>query len=192
MFMHRNRGRYAQAVSLGILTATLAGAAHAADSDAFVLVAYSNRTGGENLSSGDFGHAAQAVYAASPTELTSDPQALATNRCVAYAMTGQMDKAHAACDAAVHAARASDGAAALWNPKSRHESDAASAVAYSNRAVLHWLDADLPAAEADLARARTLDPQAQFIVANLTALRARQVAQNRIDAKVPGAPLAQQ
>ncbi|MBS0379372.1 MAG: hypothetical protein JSS29_12850 [Proteobacteria bacterium] len=192
--MHRNRGRYAQAVSLGILTATLAGAAQAAEAgaDTFVLVAYSNRTGGENLSTGDFGHAAQAVYAPSPTELTSDPQALATNRCVAYAMTGQMDKAHAACDAAVHAARASDGAAALWNPKSRHESDAASAVAYSNRAVLHWLDADVPAAQADLARARALDPQAHFIAANLTALKARQVAQNRIDAKVPVAPLAQQ
>ncbi len=192
MFMHRNRGRYAQAVSLGILTATLAGAAHAADADAFVLVAYSNRTGGENLSSGDFGHAAQVLYAPSPTELAGDPQALATNRCVAYAMTGQMEKAHAACDAAVHTARVSDGAAALWNPKSRHQSDEASAVAYSNRAVLHWLNANLPAAQADLARARVLDPQAQFIQANLSALESRQVAQNRIDATAHGAPLAQQ
>ena len=51
MFMHRNRGRHAQAVSLGILTtAIIVSAAAAAEStEPFVFVAYSNRTGGEKL-----------------------------------------------------------------------------------------------------------------------------------------------
>ena len=60
MFIHRNTGRRAAAVSLGILTAAaLAKLAHAGTPDPFVLVASSNRAGGQPLTSGNYGNAAQ-------------------------------------------------------------------------------------------------------------------------------------
>jgi len=175
MFMHRNCGRHAQAVSRGILTAALiTTAAYAADtSSPFVFVAYSNRAGGENLASGAYSSAAQAVHRPQQMGLP-DPQALDTNRCVAFAMTRQLVQARAACDAAVRDAQSDDTAVLGWNPQTRQQSIASAAVAYSNRAVLHWLDADMSAAEEDLARAQALAPQASYVVRNLTAMRAHQ------------------
>lgn len=175
MFMHRKRGSHAQAVSLGILTTALIVSAAAAEtSDPFVFVAYSNRTGGEKLASGDYGNAAHAVLGQAASSAMSDPQALDTNRCVAYTMTKQLDKARRACDAAVQDAQGADGSMLSWSPQARRQSDAAAAVAYSNRAVMHWLDADLRAAGADLAKAQALAPQASFVVRNLAALQAHQ------------------
>jgi hypothetical protein len=176
MFMHRNRGKHAQAVSLGILTtAIIVTAASAAEStDPFVFVAYSNRTGGENLASGDYGNAAHAVLGQAPSAAMADPQALDTNRCVAYTMTKQLVKAREACDAAVQDAQRADGSMLSWSPQTRKQSDHAAAVAYSNRAVMHWLDSDMTAASADLAKARALAPQESFVVRNLSALQAHQ------------------
>lgn len=175
MFMHRDRGRHARAVSLGILTAlsitTVAQAAPPADP--FVLVAYSNRTGGEPLVSGDYSAAAQAVHLQTENAF-SDPQALDTNRCVAYAMTRQLSQARAACDAAVHEAQAPDSMPLQWNPQSRRQASSCAAVAYSNRAVLHWLSSDPAAAREDLARAAALAPGASFVARNLVAINAHQ------------------
>jgi hypothetical protein len=184
MFMHRNRGKHAQAVSLGILTtAIIVTAASAAEStDPFVFVAYSNRTGGEKLARGDYGNAAHAVLGQAPSAAMSDPQALDTNRCVAYTMTKQLEKARLACDAAVQDTRASDGSMLSWSPQTRKQSDAAAAVAYSNRAVMHWLDADMAAASADLAKAQALAPQASFVVRNLSALQAHQTVASQTTA----------
>jgi hypothetical protein len=54
MFMQRNCGRHAQALSLGILTDTILARTVAAETaDPFVFVAYRNRAGGQNLLSGD-------------------------------------------------------------------------------------------------------------------------------------------
>jgi len=176
MFMHRNRGRHAQAVSLGILTtAIIVSAAAAAEStEPFVFVAYSNRTGGEKLATGDYSTAAHAVLGQAPSAAVADPQALDTNRCVAYTMTKQLAKARLACDAAVQDAHSADGSMLSWSPQTRKQSDAAAAVAYSNRAVMHWLDSDMTAASADLAKAQALAPQASFVVRNLSALQAHQ------------------
>lgn len=176
MFMHRNRGRHAQAVSLGILTtAIIVSAASAAEAtDPFVFVAYSNRTGGEKLASGDYGTAAHAVLGQASSAATSDPQALDTNRCVAYTMTQQLTRARVACDAAVQDAHRADDSMLSWSPQTRRQSDAAAAVAYSNRAVMHWLDSDMAAASADLAKAQALAPEAAFVVRNLSALQAHQ------------------
>ena len=79
MFMHRTCGRHAPAVSLGILTAiALTLTAQAAPTpDPFVLVAYSNRTGGAPLANGDYDGAAQAVQQSANSAL-ADPQALET------------------------------------------------------------------------------------------------------------------
>lgn len=187
MFMHRNCGRHARAVSLGILTATLISTARAAQAPApFVFVAYSNRTGGEGLISGDYGSAVQAVqqstHAAPP-----DPQALDTNRCIAYAMTQQLSQAHVACDAAVREAQADDTSVmSAWSAQARQRSAACAAAAYSNRAVLHWLDADRAAAQADLAKAQALAPQASFVVRNLNAMRAHQTVGSQTAATAQG------
>jgi len=187
MFMHRNCGRQAQAVSLGMLSAALvtATAAAAEITDPFVLVAYSNRAGGENLVTGDYGSAAQAVHQHSDASLP-DPQALDTNSCVAYAMNQQLPQARAACDAAVRDAHSADSALLAWNAQARQQSAVAAAVAYSNRAVLHWLDADPRAAQADLARAQALAPEASFVVRNLTAMRAHQNASSPTTAAAQG------
>ncbi len=55
MFIHRNRGGNAQAVSLGLIAAALISAAvSAADAaESFVLVAYSNRAGGTQIAHGE-------------------------------------------------------------------------------------------------------------------------------------------
>lgn len=188
MFMHRSCGSPAQAVSLGILTVALVTTAAAAESaDPFVLVAYSNRTGGQNLMTGAYSRAARALH--SDASLP-DPQALDTNRCVAYAMSQQLSQAHAACDAAVRDAHGADSGVLGSSAQARQQSAAAAALAYSNRAVLHWLDADLPAAQEDLARAQALAPQASFVLRNLTAMRAHQngSSQTPATAQLTGAP----
>jgi hypothetical protein len=89
-------------------------------------------------------------------------------------MTGQMFAAHRACDDAVEEEqRAEDGS--VLQQQNRRQHDASAALVYSNRAVLHWLTADASAAQADLARAQALAPQADFVIRNLAALRGHPV-----------------
>jgi hypothetical protein len=45
------------------------------------------------------------------------------------------------------------------------------AVAYANRAVLHWLTDDVQSAANDLAQAKRLSPKADFVTRNVTALQ---------------------
>ena len=178
---------------LAVALLAASASARAADpADPFVLVAYSNRAGGEKLASGDYGNAAQTLYTQTSAGLTSDPEALSTNRCVAYAMTRQLERAHRACDDAVRQAQATDGVLALWNPQVQSQNSEAQAVAYSNRAVLHWLDADPSGAQADLARARALAPEAAFVQRNLQAMQLHQAGENRTAATARIAPAAQE
>ena len=180
MFSHRNTGTRAAAVSLGILTvAAIAQAAQAETPDPFVLVAYSNRAGGQPLMSGDYGSAAQAVQSQGNGAL-ADPQALDTNRCVAYAMTQQLAQARVACQAAVRAAEEADWQSG--SPRARRQSAVSAAMAYSNRAVLDWLEAQPAAAQRDLERAQALAPQAIFVARNMTAMRARQNVNSQVTA----------
>ncbi len=172
MLIHRNRGRNAQAVSLGLLATAFMGLAAAAAPDAFVLVAYSNRTGGAQIAQGEYASAAQARRSG----LQSDPGALDTNRCVALAMSEQLAQAQRACDSAVRAAVWEQAQLPSWNPASRNMASNAQAVAYSNRAVLRWLSADRRGAQEDLARARTLAPQATFVARNQNAILSHQNA----------------
>ena len=180
MFSHRNTGRRAAAVSLGILTlVAIAQAAHAETPDPFVLVAYSNRAGGQPLMSGEYGSAAQALQSQGNGAL-ADPQALDTNRCVAYAMTQQLAQARVACQAAVRAAEEADWQSG--SPRARRQSAVSAAMAYSNRAVLDWLEAQPAAAQRDLERAQALAPQAIFVARNMTAMRARQNVNSQVTA----------
>jgi hypothetical protein len=183
MFIHRNFGRHARAVSLGILAVALAaGATRAAElSDPLVMVAYSNRAGGEHLAGGAPVSAAQLTPRQAGLAL-ADPQATDTNRCVALAMTHQLAAARSACDAAVHAAQDPDANGLSWEPRARQRSAAAAAVAYSNRAVVRWMESEPAAARQDLARAQALAPQSDFVVRNLSAMQTRQTADNRTTA----------
>lgn len=181
MFIHRNCGRHARAVSLGILTAAIiAAAARAAETqDPFVRVACNHRVGGAQLASGDYTSAAQALPQHSALSLP-DPHTADANRCVAFAMTRQLAPAHAACDAAVHEGQVNDAAPLYCYPQTRQQ--AATAVACSNRAVLHFMDADLSAAQQDLARAQALAPQASFVLRNLSAMQTHQTVGTRTTA----------
>jgi hypothetical protein len=174
MFIHRNRGRYAQAVSLGLLAAALISTVVAAADkpDPFVLVAYSNRAGGTQISNGEYLTATRETTASLP----GDPGALATNHCVAFAMSQQLAKAQVACDSAVQAAHSEQAQLPSWNPRSHAEAVTSLAVAYSNRAVLRWLSADTQGARGDLAHAQELAPQATFVVRNVIAMQSHENA----------------
>ena len=174
MIQHRD-ARRSGAAALALLGAALcSGPTRAAEpATAFVMVAYSNQTGGPHLVAGDYQGAALALNRHAQVNQL-DPGAVATNRCVTFAMTGQMSAAHRACDDAVEEEeRAEDGSVLQQN---RRQHAASAALVYSNRAVLHWLTADAAAAQADLARAQALAPQAQFVIRNLAALRGHPVA----------------
>ena len=98
-----------------------------------------------------------------------DELAASTNLCVAYIMTHRWSEGHAACDEAIRFAklemRESPGSAADAH-------DARVAIAYSNRAVLEWLEARSVSAADDLARARALAPSAEWVTQNLARLHA--------------------
>lgn len=174
MFIHRNRGRNAQAVSLGLLAAALISTVvSAADKpDAFVLVAYSNRAGGTQIANGEYLSATRISRAGVP----ADPGALATNHCVAFAMSQQLAQAQRACDSAVQAAYSEQAQLPSWNARSHAQAANSQAVAYSNRAVLRWLSADAQGARQDLARAQALSPRSAFVIRNMNAMQSHENA----------------
>jgi hypothetical protein len=158
----------ASAAQGGALLAGSVAAAHAADQpNKFVMTAYINGAGGESLVSGDYkGGLTQALRG------VADDDKTATNKCVAYTMTAQLTAAQSLCDEAVKSARwdlwhLSVSGAALWEQRTLQE---ALAIAYSNRAVVHWLTNDAPAAERDLADAVAIMPNADYVARNLSAL----------------------
>jgi hypothetical protein len=169
----RNSRKPLQVLRLAIAGAVQGGAllagsvAHAADqSNKFVMTAYINGAGGENLVKGRYETALAQARLGNPSDETTP-----TNKCVAYTMTGQLDSAKSACDAAVREARSDlmhASSSMLWRTQTLQEF---LAVAYSNRAVLHWLSKDAVAAARDLAEAAALTPKADFVARNITALR---------------------
>ena len=98
-----------------------------------------------------------------------DALAASTNLCVAYIMTHRWSEAHRACDEAIQFAKLEmperPGSAAAAH-------DACVAIAYSNRAVLEWLEARSASAADDLAKAHALAPSAEFVAQNLAKLHA--------------------
>ncbi len=163
--------RRSRALGAGVALTLMSGAALAGGAHRFVFTAYSDAAGGADVVAGR--------YRAALEELTGRPRAMAlesssvnTNRCVAYSMTLQFPEARAACDAAVHAAEERRVLpSAWWSVTGASDDDDSTAVAYANRAVLHWMLHDEAAARADLARAQQLWPQGQFVTRNLAALK---------------------
>jgi hypothetical protein len=157
-------------VQLAFAAALLAGStAYAADeARTFELTAFSNTAAGNSLVKGDYNLAVE--------QLKIDAHGMAsdsvnTNRCVALTVTRQLQAAREACDAAVRDARlqlATMSPTELWARTTYRDY---LAVAYSNRAVVDWLSNDSAAAQADLQKAAAVDPKAEFVARNLTALQ---------------------
>jgi len=146
--------------------ALLAGSvAHADQPNKFVMTAYENSSGGDNIVSGDYATAlAKMRYA------HSDDSAITTNKCVAYTMTAQFATARSMCDDAVTEAKKDllhSSSVSLWE---RGMLEQSLAIAYSNRAVLDWLSHDPSAAERDLSDAQALSPQGDYVAHNVNAL----------------------
>jgi tetratricopeptide (TPR) repeat protein len=168
----RNSRKPSQALHLALAAALLAGsAAHAADQPhSFVLTAFSNGAAGQSLVTGDYDTAVKQLGSDSHA-LTLDTDSLSTNRCVAYAVTKQLQAAHVACDRAVREAQEEIANLPVSMSWARRQYKDYVALAYSNRAVLNWLSNDAAAAQADLKKAERLAPKADFVAHNLSALQ---------------------
>jgi hypothetical protein len=170
----RNSRTPLRALRLGVAAALLIGsAAQATDQPhSFVLTAYSNGAGGEDLVAGNYDEAIKELGQHS-LDLSLDASTVSTNRCVAFAVTKQWSAARAACDQAVRDAQQDKASLPAWMSWARKRHNDYVAIAYSNRAVLHWLSDDSVNAERDLAKAQGLSPKADFVGRNLAALRTR-------------------
>ena len=161
----------AAAVSLLLGSAAQAGE----QSHNFVLTAYSNGKGGPDLISGNYQAADKALqYHASLSAF--DGSSSSNNRCVALTVTKQWDAARAACDQAVRDAEHEKAALPSYQYWARKQENDYVAVALSNRAVFHWMSSDGAAAAADLKRAASLSPNADFVARNKSALEYSRVA----------------
>lgn len=129
------------------------------------LMAFETAAGGRALVSGRTERAIDQIYAKSTRSVSA--QTL-TNLCVANTALRRYDDAHKTCDAAVASANAKRSKG--YRPGvSRQMLDASAAAAYSNRAVLHLLSHNTPAAQNDLASARAISPRAFYVMRNLNA-----------------------
>jgi hypothetical protein len=147
----------------------VAGAAHAdGSSTKAVLSAYEETAGGVAIARGDYA-ATVSQLAPHGASYKSDRVAASTNLCVAYIMTRQWETAHAACDTAISLAQQEPADATLFGRRNHAE---AIAVAYSNRAVLNWLEAQPQSAASDMAQARALSPWSDFVAHNTAVLGA--------------------
>jgi hypothetical protein len=151
--------------SMSILAAT-----HAQEARSFLLTAYANAAGGENLVAGR--------YDAALAQITSSEQALATpqrvkktNACVAYAALRRLSEARVACDAAVTAAQR-DKTHSFQGPSSdRVDGNDDVAIAYTNRAIVQSLSHKAVSSAEDLAKAHSLAPTADFVARNIAVFR---------------------
>jgi hypothetical protein len=96
----------------------------------------------------------------------------ATNLCVAHTAMRHWNEARVACDAAIKDAERRKPRGFVSPLSDAVDHNTYIAIAYSNRAVVHWLSKEaVPAAE-DLAKAHKTAPQADFVVRNILAFKA--------------------
>jgi hypothetical protein len=140
-----------------------AAAAQAAEpSGKAVLSGYSDGVAGASLMAGDYSRVI-AELGWRGSVYRSDALSASTNLCVAYVMAHEWQKADAICDEALDVARQDEPGPLLFDQalKAQHV-----AVAYSNRAVLRWLESRPEGVAHDLARARAWAPDAEFVAHN--------------------------
>lgn len=155
----------------GLALVLASGAAIADGAHRFVFTAYSDSAGGAEIVAGRYRVALEELRS-HPGNIDLDRSATNTNRCIAYSMTMQWREAHAACDAAVRAASERQNTVPTWLSWTGSSDDELLALAYANRAVLHWMSHDDGAAQKDLTRALELSPQSDFVARNVAALKA--------------------
>ncbi len=131
-----------------------------------VLSGYTDGVAGASLMAGDYQRVIERLGTRG-LEYSSDELSASTNLCVAYVVTRHWTAAHAACDEAIRIASTAPRDGLLFTYKIH---DYGVALAYSNRAVLNWLEARQERAASDIARAQTLSPDAQFVAQNVAAL----------------------
>ena len=167
----RNSRRNYSALGVAAAISLLLGSAVQAGESAhsFVLTAYSNGTGGEELISGNYAAAAEALSHRN-NRYSLDASTTSNNRCVALSLTKQWDSARTACDQAVRDAQQEKALLPTYEYWGRKLKNDYLAVALSNRAVLHWLSSDSAAAATDLKRAEALSPNSDFVARNRAAL----------------------
>jgi hypothetical protein len=169
-FSRNSRKAYSVLGVAAAVSLLLGSAVQAADTPHnFVLTAYSNGTGGEELISGNYEAAAEALRHRSFSP-SLDASTTSNNRCVTLAVTKQWDSARIACDQAVRDAQQEKALLPSYQYWARKLKNEYLAVALSNRAVFHWLSSDSAAAANDLKRAEALSPNADFIARNRAAL----------------------
>ncbi len=166
---HRTLSTLSLALCVGISLAAPAAARAATQYHPFVLTAYGAGPGGQDLLAGRYPAAARQLRVHGDTQ--DDPTKFNANSCVAWTMTQHWQDAHVACDAAVRSAAQRRLESEPWSTSSASGADRALAAAYADRAVLRWLSGDARGAQADLASAHWLAPQAGFVVDDLSALR---------------------
>jgi hypothetical protein len=161
----------AAAVSLLLGSAAQAGE----QSHNFVLTAYSDGKGGPDLVSGNYEAATKALRY-HPSLSAFDGSTSSNNRCVALTVTKQWDAARAACNEAVRNAEHEKATLPSYQYWARKQENDYMAIALSNRAVFHFMSSDSAAAAADLKRAASLSPNADFVARNKSALEYSRVA----------------
>lgn len=154
-----------------LLAAALAARTTSAESpQGFTMTMYSNAAGSQQIVSGNYdaaiGYIRQSM-STSASYLSVD----ATNLCVAQVMAGKLETARSTCNIAVSSARNEQSSAAPWRFRDQSFRTYL-AMAYANRAVMHWLAKDVARATADLESAKRSAPSASFVLANVTALTA--------------------
>jgi len=163
----RHTGKLAAIAATSIFAAV---AANAADVTApkLMLTAYINGAGGESVMAGKYDEAL--------TEIKRDRSASSdtytakiTNQCVTYAVMRQLPQALSACDEALRAAKYDRMSTLRYAPGSLSQNSYV-AIAYTNRAVVHMMSKDVEGAKSDLARAKSLAPDADFVSKNLLAM----------------------
>jgi hypothetical protein len=160
-----------QKIAVFVVAAMCMSAALQAESaQSYVLTAYSDAVGGSQLLSGQYSAALVQIRDARGSSVSPD-LVKETNACVAFAMLRRLDEAHAACDAAVTAATADRSHAGGVVSKSRLQENAAVAIAFSNRAIVHALSNEAVGSAEDLADAHSLSPQSEVVVRNIAAFR---------------------
>lgn len=160
-----------RALGAGLALTLASGAALADGAHRFVFTAYSDSAGGAEIVAGRYAVALEELQSHAGN-MDPDPSATNTNRCIAYSMTMQWQEAQTACDAAVRAASQRQNTVPTWMSWARSSDDEFLALAYANRAVMHWMSHDSAAAQTDLTRALELAPQSDFVARNVAALKA--------------------
>ncbi|HEY2590606.1 MAG TPA: hypothetical protein VGI35_03355 [Steroidobacteraceae bacterium] len=133
-----------------------------------MLGAYTDAAEGQTVLAGRYGAVIE-VLGGHGLRFKQDELAASTNLCVAYIMTHRWNEARPACDEAIRFAKLEMPESPGFADDAHHESVA---MAYSNRAVLEWLEARSASAADDLAKAHTLAPSADFVAQNLARLHA--------------------